>query len=68
MHLQVYEKIDEISVEEEQNHLVTDGMVVLGKKINDPYDISNMRSALLSLKSAGYDFVDDDIQPNMKYI
>jgi len=68
LHLQVYEKIDEISVEEEQNHLVTDGMVVLGKKINDPYDISNMRSALLSLKSAGYDFVDDDIQPNMKYI
>jgi len=32
-----------------------DGMVVLGKKINDPFAIHNMKTANYNLKSAGVD-------------
>ncbi len=53
---------------EEQTHKVSDGIVVLGKKINDPYAIYNMKAAYSNLKSVGEDTPTDEIQPNKKYL
>ncbi len=53
---------------EEQTHKLSDGFVVLGEKINDPYAISNMKAAYSNLKSAGEDAPVEEIQPNKKYL
>ena len=36
---------DSIVATENQSHAVSDGIVVLGEKINDPYSIYNMKIA-----------------------
>lgn len=53
---------------EEQTHKVSDGIVVLGDKINDPYAIYNMKTAYSNLKSAGEDAPIEEILPNKKYL
>lgn len=47
---------------------MSDGMMVLGEKINDPYAIYNMRSAYAHLKSDGENTPIDEITPNKKYL
>ncbi len=56
------------TITEEQPHNVSDGIVVLGEKINDPYAICNMKAAYSNLKSAGEDTPVEEIQPNKKYL
>lgn len=56
------------TITEEQTHKVSDGIVVLGEKINDPYAIYNMKAAYSNLKSAGKDAPVEEIQPNKKYL
>lgn len=62
------EKGESNSTTEEQAHKVSDGIVVLGEKINDPYAICNMKAAYSNLKSAGEDAPVDEILPNKKYL
>lgn len=57
----------ENSGDESQNHKITDGVLVLGKKIDDPYAISNMQKAYSELKSTEYSPI-DAIKPNKKYL
>lgn len=45
-----------------------DGMLVLGKKIDDPYAIHNIRKARSNLKSAGFSVPETEIEPNKVYI
>ncbi len=49
-----------------KNH--TDGIIKLGKKINDPYAIENMKEAYLSLKSSGVKLPEQEIEANKLYI
>lgn len=61
------EELVEIQSDPDQ-FIISDGEIVLGDKINDPYSINNMREAYSNLKSAGVDSPVEEIQPNKKYI
>ncbi|MBK6283709.1 MAG: hypothetical protein IPF54_14590 [Draconibacterium sp.] len=43
-------------------------MLQLGKKINDPFAIYNMKNAVLNLKSAGVDVQEEELVPNKIYL
>src|SRR3989304_2448668 len=63
---EIQEPIQNETLDEDFNQ--KDGMVVLGKKINDPFAIYNMREANSNLKSAGTDVPEENIEPNKVYL
>jgi hypothetical protein len=50
------------------NYIQKDGMIVLGNRINDPYEITNIRQAYSNLKAADSDVLDENIEPNKLYL
>lgn len=52
----------------EANYNQRDGLLKLGKKINDPFAIYNMKNAVSNLKSAGVDVPEEELVPNKIYL
>lgn len=45
-----------------------EGPIVLGRQLQDPYSLKNMKQAFLNLKSGNTNTVDLDIQPTHTYL
>jgi hypothetical protein len=62
------ENNDNSKEQETINAQKSEGLIVLGKQLEDPYAIKNMKTAYSKLKSANADIPDVDIKPNCVYL
>jgi hypothetical protein len=58
---------DEIITDDESAEVRTDGMTVLGKRLENPYSVENMRKAYSNLKSSD-DVPEMEIEPTHLYV
>ena len=61
-------ELQSVNETETSKEIQTDGIIRLGKKIDDPYAIENMKAAFLNLKSSGVNLPKQEIEPNKMYI